>query len=83
MAGETLGSSCWVAGKTGFYNGPMLSHSLLKSSWSLSTIELPVALSMIRELRYRGHDPSTSIGNKTEVKGSMGNFPAFILFGSG
>jgi hypothetical protein len=83
MAGKTLGSSSRVARETGIYNGPMLTHPSLKSSWGLSTIEPPVALGMIRELRYHGHDTGTSMGNKTEVKGPMGHFPAFILFGSG
>src|SRR6266700_159288 len=83
MSGETLGSYSWVSRKTGIYNRPMLTHPSLKSSWSLGTIKPSVALGMIRELRYHGHDPGTSMGNKTQVKGSMGNFPAFILFGSG
>src|SRR5260370_7797140 len=61
----------------------MFTHPSLKSSWGLSTIEPSVALGMIRELRYHGHDTGASMGNKTQVKGSMGNFPAFILFGSG
>src|SRR5437868_2275395 len=38
---------------------------------------------LFRELRYHGHDTGTSMGNKAEVKGPMGNFPAFILFGGG
>src|SRR5437588_12475648 len=83
MTGETLGSYSWVSRKTGIYNCLMLTHPSLKSSWGLSTIEPSVALGMIRELRYHGHDTGTSMGNKTKVKGPMGNFPAFILFGGG
>ena len=61
----------------------MLTHPPLISSWGLNTIEPSVALGMIRELRHHGHDTGTSMGNKAQVKGPMGNFPAFILFGSG
>src|SRR5712692_8231628 len=83
MAGETLGSYSRVSRKTGIYNCLMLTHPSLKSSWGLSAIEPPVALGMIRELRYHGYDTGTSMRNKTQVKGPVGNFPAFILFGSG
>src|SRR5204863_8217167 len=60
----------------------MFTHPSLKSSWGLNTIEATVALGMIRELRYHGHDTGTSMGHKTQVKGPVGNFPAFILLGS-
>src|SRR5712691_7922904 len=83
MTGETLGSQSWISRKTGIDNCPMLTHPSLKSSWGLSTIEPSVALGMIRELRYHGHDTSPSMGNKAKVKGPVGNFPAFILFGGG
>src|SRR6266576_3260101 len=83
MTGETLGSYSWVSRKTGIYNCLMLTHPPLRSSWGLNTIEPSVALGMIRELRYHGHDTGTSMGHKTKVKGPMRNFPAFILFGSG
>src|SRR5713101_3854951 len=83
MTGETLGSYSRVSRKTGIDNCLMFTHPSLKSSWGLSTIEAPVALGMIRELRYHGHDTSTSMGNKTQVKGPMGNFPAFKLFRGG
>src|SRR5438105_15443516 len=83
MTGEAFCSQPWVSRKTGIYNCPVLSHASLKSSWGLSAIESPVALGMIRELRYHGHDTSTCMGNQTKVKGPVGKFPAFVLFGSG
>src|SRR2546429_9163790 len=61
----------------------MLTHPSLRSSWGLRTIEPSVALGMIRELRYHSHDTGTSMGNKAQVKGPVGNFPAFILFRGG
>src|SRR5579864_2100540 len=60
MAGETLGSQSWVSCKTGIDNCLMFTHPSLKSLWGLSTIEASVALGMIRELRYHGHDTGTS-----------------------
>ena len=56
MTGETLGSQSWVSCKTGIDNCLVFTHPSLKSSWGLSAIEVPVALGMIRELRYHGHD---------------------------
>src|SRR6266481_1962720 len=83
MTDETFGSQSWVSRKTGIYNCLMFTHPSLKSSWGLITIEPPVALGMIRELRYHGHDTGPRMVNKTQVKGPMGKFPAFILFGGG
>ena len=83
MTGEPLGSQFRVSRKTGIHNCLVLTHPSLRSSWSLGTIEPPVALGMIRELRYHSHDTGTSMGNKAQVKGPVGNFPAFILFRGG
>ncbi len=78
MPGEALGSRSGVSRKTGIQNRLVLTHPLLKGPWGLSNIEPPVALSMIRELRQHSHNTSTGMGDKTKVKGPMGNFPAFI-----
>src|SRR6266699_6187123 len=83
MTGETLSSYSRVSRKTGIDNCLVFTHPSLRSSWGLGTIEPSVALGMIRELCYHSHDTGTSMGNKTQVKGPMGNFPAFIFFRGG
>src|SRR6266568_4388345 len=82
MAGETFGSQIWISRNTGICNGLMFTHPPLMHSWSLGTIEASIALGMIRELGYQGHNTGTSIGNKTHMEKSVRNLPAFVLFGS-
>src|SRR5213082_3579087 len=82
MTGETRSRRCRVSRKTGIQNRLVFTHPSLKGMGSLRTIEASIALGMIGQLGRHFHDTGTGMGDQTEVKGPMENFPALIRFGS-